>query len=508
MTAPDLPQMAPETVQALLLMSRLAAQLRNRQATITNQLNYYRGQHRLVYASPEFADYFGERFAGFSDNWCAPVVDAPAERMNVLGIRLGKESKVDAELGRVWRANDAERGSSEAIVVALAATRSYAMVWGNPKDDDTPRITWERPDQVIISYDPDTGEAVAALKLWADEDQGKEFATLYTDRWLWKFERRGTLSAYVSEPRPAVQPGGGWTPREATGDDTWPVPNPLGELPLVELRNRTLLDDVPLSDIAGVMAVQDTINLVWAYLVNGLDFASLPQRIVTGADVPKIPILNEQGQVVGHRPVELDMLIRERILWVPGANAKTSEWTPANLAVFSEVIERAIEHIAAQTRTPPHYLIGKIANVSAEALAGAETGLVSKAGERITYTTPAIRSINRKVALAMDDQRRAKAALSGTVMWRDPQFRAMGQKVDALLKLKQLGMPLRWICEQYGLEPAEVERVLTMKAEEAAADPLGVITAELGRGGFPPVPPNGDEDQDQGDDPDVDPDQP
>jgi hypothetical protein len=201
--------------------------------------------------------------------------------------------------------------------------------------------------------------------------------------------------------------------------------------------------------------------------MNALDYASLPQRIVTGADIPRIPVLNEAGEVIGYRVVELDTLIKERILWIPGEGAKTAEWSAANLDVFSSVIERAIEHIAAQTRTPPHYLIGKVANLAAEALTAAETGLVSKTNERITYCTPAVRTVFRLVALAQGDEGKADAARSGVVMWADTQFRALAQKVDALAKLAQIGFPFAWIAEQYGLEPSEVDRVLAMRKQEA-----------------------------------------
>ncbi|PRX90833.1 phage portal protein [Allonocardiopsis opalescens] len=474
-------QMSTEAAAALEVMGRLAAELRNRQPVIARRLDYFRGAHPLHFASEEFAGYFGSRFAGFSDNWCAPVVSSPAERMNVLGIRLGSEQRPDAELARVWRVNGAERGSSEAFAVLLAAARSFALVWGNPDDESTPRITWERPDQAIVGYDAETGQARAGLKLWRDEWEGHEFATLYTPEYLWKWQRKGAGAYVHQEPSAAVLPSGGWEPRHPAGDDAWPLPNPMGAVPLVELRNQTLLDDAPISDIDGVIAMQDATNLVWAYLMNGLDYATLPQRVVTGADMPKIPILDATGQQVGERPLDLDTLVRERILWVPDPNASTSEWSAARLDVFSAVIERAVEHIAAQSRTPPHYLIGRVANLAAEALTAAETGLVSKTNERIVYADPSIREIYALTAQAAGDEDRAAAARAGTVMWADTQFRALSQKVDALLKLRQMGFPFAWLAEQYGLEPPEVERVLAMREAEARLDPIGAISAEIGR---------------------------
>lgn len=468
-----------EARRAVSVLNRLADELRRRETETTKRLDYYKGKHRLCYASPEFRDYFADRFNGFSDNWTAPVAAAPAERMNVLGIRLPGEQKTDKDLSEAWKVSDCERGSSEALVVMLAAARAYCLVWGNPVDEDEPRVTWERPDQAIVGYDSETGRASAALKLWSDDTT--EYATLYTATDVWKFSRpRYARTGYsvagliVPAGSDVVRSAGpeGWLPRQGDNDDTWPIPNPMGRVPMVELRNQTLLDDDPLSDIAGVMAMQDAINLTWAYLMNSLDFASLPQRVVMGTDIPQIPILNDQGQVIGKRPLELDTLISERILWIPGQDAKIGSWAAADLSSYSNVIERAIEHIAAQTRTPPHYLIGKVANLSAEALTAAETGLVAKTGERIVYSSSGIREIHSLMASAMNDEAKAKACRRGVVMWADTQFRAIGQKVDALMKMKTIGFPTRWIAEQYGLEPPEVDRVMAMIEEQAEMDPV------------------------------------
>ncbi|MFW6091096.1 MAG: phage portal protein [Actinomycetota bacterium] len=482
----------PDAAAAVQRMNLLAWELTQREHTISKRLDYYRGKHKLAYASPEFADYMGDRYSEFSDNWCAPVVNSPAERINPLGVRLDpSERSVDADLNRVWRANGADRGFSEAVVVTLAASRAFATVWGDPDDEDTPTVEFERPDQAIVTYD-DMGRRKDGLKLWRDDLY--EYATYHTRGKLWKFARLATmrdgrLRSGLVMPSTAV---GGWQARIPDSDDTWPIDNPMGELALVELSNHSLLDrDNPLSDIDGVIAMQDAINLVWAYLLNALDYASLPQRIVTGSDVPQVPVLDDNGQVIGRRPVELDELLRDRILWVPNKDASAHEWTAADLESFSKVIERALEHIAAQTRTPPHYLIGKVQNVSAEALTAAETGLVSKTGERIVYLTPGVKTIYRLIALAKGDTDKADAVRDGTLRWADTQFRALGQKVDALHKLRDIGFPFRWLAEQYGLTQPEIDYVMRLRQQERddelAGDPLVErMLRDLGRPGAQP----------------------
>src|SRR5699024_6715860 len=126
--------------------------------------------------------------------------------------------------------------------------------------------------------------------------------------------------------------------------------------------------------------------------------------------------------------------IRERIMFLPGENTSISEWSAAGLDTYGNVIERAVEHLAAQTRTPPHYLVAKLVNTSAESLTISEAGLVSKVYERIAYANPALREIYRLVALAQGDEAKALAVRSSEIMWKDIQYRSEAQRADALQK--------------------------------------------------------------------------
>lgn len=468
--------------QAQQRVERLSQDLTERRPTVDERLRYLKGDlGKLRFATDEFAQYHGDRFTGFDDNWCAPVVSAAAERMNLMGIRLGEDRRADRELARTWDANDCDRGSSEAFTVYMGAAWSYALVHPAPAAGDMPRITWEHPSQAIVDRDPVTGDIRSGLVSWIDDEY--DYATLYTEDEVWKWQRSRTPDRWDQK---LPGPGGGWEMREVA-DEPWPMSNPLGLCPLVELRNQTLLDDLPISDISGVMSMQDTINLVWAYLLNALDYASLPGRVVMNAESPKVPILDADGQVVGDRPLDLDTLVKERILWVPGEGVNIGEWTAANLDAFSKVIEHAVEHIAAQTRTPPHYLIAKMVNTAAEALTIAEAGLVSRTRERITYAKAPLRRLFRLVALALGDEDKAEACRTGTLLWSNIQYRSESQLADALSKKRQIGYPVRYLLELDGLDPDEVDRVVAM-IEDEQRDPVGERLLEgLGAGSVPPA---------------------
>lgn len=458
--------------QAFSLLTNLAMELRRHHSVMWKYDDYYRGKHRLAFASDQFRKYFGGRYSDFADNWVQVVADAPVERMRVSGIRLaGEDAGFDKDLWDLWEQSDADEESSQAFLESVITGRAYAMVWGD--EDDNPLITFEHPTQCIVAYDIETRQRKAGLKLWSDDDYA--YATLYLPDEIWKFQQRQSEPFWQREfAGPYMQPQ--WELRElASGPN--PMPNPLGAVPLVELQNRPRLIAEPMSDVAGAVAMQDALNLLWAYLFNAADFASLGQRIVTGAERPMVPILDDNGNPVGERPVDLEKFAIDRIIWLEDPNAKPAQWEAAQLEPFTRVIERGVTHLAAQTRTPTHYLVGQMANLSADALKAAETGLVKRTEEKTRNLGKGIREVFRLAALVQGNEAKAKAIAGGKVLWRDVESRSEAQLVDALLKLKQVGFPFEYLCERYGLSPNEIARVIALKQKEAESDPLSLLAA-------------------------------
>ncbi len=476
--------------QALALVDALEKQLVSRRDDIATANRYYRGEQRLAYASEQFNRFFAERFNGFADNWCGVVADSLAERLAVTGIRPdGVDTPPDADLWRVWNTRSLDADSSIGFVDAVIARRSFALVWGNPDDETTPEVTFEHPSQAIVAYEAGSRRRrKAALKLWSDGEF--DLATLYLANVVWKFRRRRAAGG-VQLP-PGVSGGRGWEPRRPSEDRAWPLPNPMGVVPMVELPNRPFLVGEPLSEISGVIAMQNAVNLLWAYLFTTADFASFPQRIVLGAEVPKTPILDDNGQVIGERPVDLAKFAVDRVLWIEGKDAKVANWPAAQLDVYTNVIEVQVGHIAAQTRTPQHYLVGKMANLSADALKAAETGLVSKAAERQVYFGEAVRELFRLIALAQGQPEKARAVAAGTVLWKDPESRSEAQLVDALQKLKDIGFPFEFLAARYGLTPTEIATVVAQRDKAAERILAGDIEALFGaKPGAEQQPPTG-----------------
>lgn len=462
-----------EAKSALSILERLYSQLRGRQGELQVVADYYDGKHPLRFASKQFAKYWGGLFSGFADNWCGVVVDSKAERLVVRGVRLG-EDKADEETWRIWQANGLDADSGLAFIEAIALGCSYALVWGDPDDESTPVVTFESATEAIIGYEPGSRrKKVAALKSWIDPDSKVEYATLYLPDAVWKFKRQNNN---IILPRSPDQGGnlatGGaqeWVPRDLVNEDN-PQPNPLGEVPMVELPNRLRLTGRPASEIRNVIPLQDSINIIWSHLLTASDFAAFPQRVVMGMDVPKIPIVNEDGEVVGHKPVDMDNFALDRLLWFEDPDAKIGHWPGADLSNYTGLLETAVGHIAAQTRTPQHYLIGKMANLSGEALKAAETGLVQTVYEKQLYFGESVRELCRLIALCQDDKGKADAMRTAHVIWKDPESRSNAELADSLGKLAvMMHVPDIMLWRKYGFTDAEVSEMQQMRAEQDQA---------------------------------------
>jgi hypothetical protein len=475
--------------QACLRVEKLYNRIAHRSTEIDKLEAYYEGRQPLAYASNEWRKFHADRYRGFSDNWCGVVGNAPAERLRVEGFKLDSDSSVssdiEASLWSDWLYNDMEMQSSQGFLGSIVAKRSYVLVWGD--DEGEPVVTWEHPAFVEVEYDYENPRlTVAAVKVWRDDET--EFATLFTRDQVWKFERPSKIvedSRSWPEQKRQAMLAGTWELRDR-GDAPNPQPNPLGQVPVVEFANRPTLRGVPLSDIEGTVAMQDAINLLWAYLFTAADFASFPARVVMGQEPPKIPILDNKGNKIGEKVVKIDDLANGRMLWLTGSDTNISQWDPAKLDVFTAVIEQAVGHIAAQTRTPPHYLVANkgLSNLSGDALTAAETGLAMKVKEQQLFFTSPVRKVFELMALVRGNREVALAARHGNVIWQDAENRSEAQLADALLKKSQMGYPFEWLLRKDGNSPSDIRTILAMRKreqEDALVQGLQAITSAGGR---------------------------
>lgn len=463
-----------DAADAMRLTQKLYLRLNARRPDIQRAEEYNEGKQPLTFATEEWKKQNAERYIGFSDNWCAPVVNAEAERVSIGGITAFGSKKRAADYWDDLRRNKFELQFSQGIISSLVSKRCYVIVWGT--SDGKPLVTFEHPSMVEVQYGwENPNERVAAIKSWLDEDT--EHATLYTRDWVYKWERprvsvKDEQASQADQSKPTNADDGGWKPRGGEDAD-WMIPNPIGEVPVVEMQNRPTLRGNPISEIQGVMPMQDFVNLLWAYLMLSADYASMDARVMLSADPPKIPILDKEGKIIGERPVDMKDLREKRLINITGDNARIDSWKAAALDIFTDTIEIAVGHIAAQTRTPPHYLVANkgMSQLSGDALKNSEAGLATKVREFRAFTDDALREVLQLMALVRGDEKAASASALAAFHWDKIEIRSEAQMADALVKKSQIGYPFEFLLEEAGHSPAEIKRIISLRNKELS-DPM------------------------------------
>jgi hypothetical protein len=431
-------------------VQRLEKKLVERKRYVDLMSAYYSGNHPVPIAHENVRDAFQRMLRLSRSNWTGLIVDAVAERLHVEGFRLGGDTKSDADCWNLWQANDLDADSELVHIEALVAGETCVTVWNNPKDPQVPLIKPEHPCQMIAELDPANGrELAAALKVWDDDWSNLKLATLFLPDGIhkWKTTKNGTV----------------WKEREET------LANPLGIVPVAVFRNRPRLLTGGRSEIEDVTDIQDRVNKTILDRCMAAEYSSFRQRYSIGMEIPT-------DEKTGEPKPPFEAAV-DRLWMAEDPDVEFGEFSATDLGPYTAAIEADIRQMAAISRTPPHYLLGGMVNISGDALKAAESGLATKAASRTRQFGEAWERVIR-LAFAVLEDPRAKE-IDSEVIWRDVETRTEGERVDALVKMATLGVPKAALWERWGATPQEIERWQDMAFEEA-------LTAEAAA---PPPPP-------------------
>jgi len=429
-------------------LERLYTELCERQKYAAVMRKYYDGDPPLAAIADKARDAFRRLLKQARLNVCGLVVDATAERMQVDGIRLGDSETGDDEAWRIWQANNLDAYSDLLLTETVKVGRGFVLIAPNPRDARTPLVTAEDMTQAIVAYAPGSLRIrVAGLKVWLDDWTGRLMATLFLPKAIYKFQADVPKVGGVAKPQ--------WTKREVEGE-AWPAPNPLGEVSMVELRNRPDLLGRAHSEIEDVLDDQDRLNKTLIDRMMAQEFAAYRQRWMTGYDIPR----GDDGQ-----PIEPFKAAVDRLWVVEDENVQFGEFDATDLRPYLDAAEADIQHMAARTRTPSQYLLGTMVNISGDALKAAESGLVSKVRQRMRPFGESLEDVARLYLKAAGDSRDASRC---EVIWHNPEFRTEGELVDALTKMDKLGVPREALWERWGASQTEIARWKVLQREDSA----------------------------------------
>jgi hypothetical protein len=168
-----------------------------------------------------------------------------------------------------------------------------------------------------------------------------------------------------------------------------------------------------------------------------------------------------------------------RFLFAEDPDVKFGSLPAGPIGSLIDSVDMSIRHLAAISQTPPHHLLGQIANLSAEALLAAETALSRKITEFQSIFGEAWERVFR-LAAEMEGDTAAQDDFAGEVQWRDMESRSLAQAADALGKLAdQLGIPKRGLWKRVpGVTQTEYEDWEQMAEED---DSVGQLASALTR---------------------------
>lgn len=427
------------------LIGELEVKLTKQSADIAKYRDYYDGKHKLSFATSKYREEFDQMLREVCDNWCPIVVDAVSERMHVEGFRFSKDGKADSEAWDIWQEcfldSDSELLHTETLVAGLG----FVMVWGQDTGTGAePVITVEDPTQVYVSLYPGSRRhRQYALKKWSDDWTSDEYLNLYTADNVFKFRRKGGKLEELET-----------------------ITNPLGVVNVVPFYNRPrTMPHSYRSEIYDILSTQDQINKILCDAIVASEFAAYRQRWATGVEVE----LDETTK----KPVNPWETGSNRILIAPDPDSKFGAFDATDLSNYVRLLENRIQSVASRTRTPPHYLLGQSGSFpSGESLKATETGLIAKTKSRMRHFGESWEEVMRLAFAVEGDAERASYYRAETI-WADPESRTEAEHVDALLKLRTLGVPIRQLWEDAGYSQEQIERMTMFAAEESMQAAMG-----------------------------------
>ncbi|MBQ0949237.1 MULTISPECIES: phage portal protein [unclassified Streptomyces] len=446
----------------LKLAKELLAILDRDEARLERIDRFIRGKHDDPYMPPQADDEYKLLAKRAVSNWMPLLIGTPAQALYVDGFRPGRaeglpvelsskspawshwqRSRMDARQAAVYRGALGfghsfvltEKTKKGVISKGLSAKKTAAL-YEDPANDDEPYAAL-----TVVSWPK--GEARGKARMW---DARREY-------WV-TFKSLADLDS--------VRVGSS----KLHGSSECPVTRFAAQ---VDLEGRTI------GVVEPMIPLQNRINQTIFDLLVAQTYTSHEVRYATGMAPPLLmEWVDEQGNVTTDPELAVDSRPKlgpdgnpmpapinhnaRRFLFAEDPDVKFGSLPAGPITPLIESVDMSIRHLAAISQTPPHHLLGQIANLSAEALLAAETALSRKITEFQSLFGESWERVFR-IAAEMDGHDEGFDDYAGEVQWRDMESRSLAQAADALGKLReQLGIPARGLWKRVpGVTQTEYE---------------------------------------------------
>ncbi len=379
-------------------------------------------------------------------NWIKLALLAPVQRTRADGFRTGRNKDADKTAwSEVWQPNKLDSRQRLVYTNMMVHDLGIMSVWPNNAAPKSPHIRVESGKRVHLEHDPEDPSRI----LWAVKTftlRTREQSRLWTPTPVASSEQIGIV----------YDDGEFWRFRRSNGSGLWEFvlkgKNPLGESPFVPYSLNADEDGDLHPSIDQLMPQQDAINTVRFNTLLAMQFSAFRQRVFTGYD----PVVKDaQGKPVWQKNTDGSLKLDaqgqpmpvlsspgrigvDRALVFPGKDTKVFDLPESNLKNYIEVLDALLSQFFATGQVPPQYLLTRMANLSGDALAGAESTLQALVKD---VQTAAGESHEQVMRLANKARGEDAPDLASEVIWGDAEARSFSQTVDAIVKLISTGFP-------------------------------------------------------------------
>ncbi|MGW5735725.1 MULTISPECIES: phage portal protein [Streptomyces] len=442
---------SPKAVNALRARIMAAYNgLRADNERLTRIDRYARGRQAAPFlprkSNPEFQD-----LAKRSQNNLIPlIVDAPVNAITVDGYVRGENKKDLPPEWEDWTLNRLNERQSHIHRAALEAGHAFVTVLPDIKD---PKRSVVRGYHALTFFTHYVDPAYDEFPLYAIHVENISpiigtsepiKGTFIDEKFVYELEFKNDVPKILRRR-----------------------PHGMPVCPVVRFATQLDLQGRSTGLVEPILPVQDRINQISLNKLIAQHMTSFMIRTATG--LAPVPALDENGNEQydenGHMKVIPPVIDPSTMLVSADPATKFGSIPGGSTKDMQEAEEQAIQHLCMVTQTPPTYLLGQMANLSADALAAAESAFKRKLSEIQSNFGEAWASVMRLCAFVRGDKTGYEDTDS-VVMWADTSNRSLAQAADAGLKLTQMGVPTEIVLRKMpGFSETDIEEAVKLMEE-------------------------------------------